>query len=90
MAKVDKLFSTIFGNLGKRPVVTFGAPASGTGRWKCNRFEPCRRPAFRLLQKSLFGIIQMTNKGIKMAGRRGGTAGAGTFAIHAGGAAATP
>jgi hypothetical protein len=34
----------------------FGAPASGTARWEIHRFEPCRRPAFRLLQRSPLGL----------------------------------
>jgi hypothetical protein len=39
-----------FENSAKLASLAIGAPASGTARWEIHQFEPCRRPAFRVLQ----------------------------------------
>jgi hypothetical protein len=49
--------ATLSETSAKPALLAFGAPASGTARWKFHWFEPCRSPAFRLLQRSLSGLM---------------------------------
>ena len=49
----ENFLATLTETFAKLATLAFGAPASGTACWEIHKFEPCRRPAFRLLQMTL-------------------------------------